>query len=160
MWGHRAQIDRDLYKQHMLNEMLGTENLTIEEKSVEDLILHQETGSSRITCGGVVTGTSHFASFNDKESISVKMQSIEKKSHPHCLFFSIRLLTFSHHLPLTFGLRPETADGEKIACKATVITTGTFLRGRICIGLDSFPAGRMGMRCTSLSAFFPSHRIA
>jgi tRNA uridine 5-carboxymethylaminomethyl modification enzyme len=36
------------------------------------------------------------------------------------------------------------ADGSQIYGKSTIITTGTFLRGRIHIGEDSYPAGRMG----------------
>lgn len=35
-------------------------------------------------------------------------------------------------------------DGTKITAKAVVITTGTFLRGQINIGLDIRPAGRIG----------------
>lgn len=35
------------------------------------------------------------------------------------------------------------ADGRKIACGALVLTTGTFLRGRIHIGERTFPAGRI-----------------
>src|SRR5450631_2575259 len=38
----------------------------------------------------------------------------------------------------------ETGNGEKIRCCALVLTTGTFLRGVIHIGSQSFPAGRMG----------------
>jgi tRNA uridine 5-carboxymethylaminomethyl modification enzyme len=38
----------------------------------------------------------------------------------------------------------ETGNGEKIHCGALVLTTGTFLRGMIHIGSQSFPAGRMG----------------
>lgn len=36
------------------------------------------------------------------------------------------------------------ADGTKVSSKAVVITTGTFLRGQINIGLDVRPAGRIG----------------
>lgn len=35
-------------------------------------------------------------------------------------------------------------DGTKIQAKAVIITTGTFLRGEINIGLDIRPAGRIG----------------
>ncbi|KAI1291757.1 Protein MTO1 -like protein, mitochondrial [Halotydeus destructor] len=37
-----------------------------------------------------------------------------------------------------------TGKGRSIKSKCTVITTGTFLRGTIHIGRESFPAGRMG----------------
>ena len=36
------------------------------------------------------------------------------------------------------------ADGTRISSRSVVITTGTFLRGQINIGLDTFPAGRFG----------------
>jgi tRNA uridine 5-carboxymethylaminomethyl modification enzyme len=38
----------------------------------------------------------------------------------------------------------STADGRSIPCQAVVLTTGTFLRGRIHIGARCFPAGRRG----------------
>jgi tRNA uridine 5-carboxymethylaminomethyl modification enzyme len=34
-------------------------------------------------------------------------------------------------------------DGRQVACKAVVLTTGTFLRGLIHIGDQRIPAGRM-----------------
>lgn len=37
-----------------------------------------------------------------------------------------------------------TADGQLHRCKGVVITTGTFLRGQINIGLEVTPAGRIG----------------
>jgi tRNA uridine 5-carboxymethylaminomethyl modification enzyme len=38
----------------------------------------------------------------------------------------------------------ETADGRRVAAGAVVLTTGTFLRGEIHLGLERWPAGRMG----------------
>jgi tRNA uridine 5-carboxymethylaminomethyl modification enzyme len=38
----------------------------------------------------------------------------------------------------------ETSLGEVIRAPAVIVTTGTFLRGLIHIGLQTFPAGRMG----------------
>jgi tRNA uridine 5-carboxymethylaminomethyl modification enzyme len=37
-----------------------------------------------------------------------------------------------------------TASGEQIAAKAVILTSGTFLKGLIHIGLNHFPAGRAG----------------
>ncbi|MCJ1426364.1 Mitochondrial Translation Optimization [Sticta canariensis] len=45
------------------------------------------------------------------------------------------------------GVRLES--GVSIRCNKVVITTGTFLRGEIHIGLDVFPSGRMGEAATA-----------
>ena len=43
-------------------------------------------------------------------------------------------------------------DGTRISSKSVVITTGTFLRGEVHVGMKSFPAGRMGEQAaTALS---------
>jgi tRNA uridine 5-carboxymethylaminomethyl modification enzyme len=38
----------------------------------------------------------------------------------------------------------ETHVGEKFAARTVIVTTGTFLRGLVHIGLKNFPAGRLG----------------
>lgn len=45
----------------------------------------------------------------------------------------------------------ETHIHEKILSRTVILTTGTFLRGLIHIGLDHFPAGRMGDPSSNLS---------
>jgi len=48
--------------------------------------------------------------------------------------------------------RVRLADGREVACQAAVLTTGTFLRGLIHVGLESRPGGRDGEpAATSLS---------
>ncbi|XP_030076290.1 5-taurinomethyluridine-[tRNA] synthase subunit MTO1, mitochondrial [Microcaecilia unicolor] len=58
VWGLRAQIDRKLYKKEMQREILSTPNLTVQEGSVEDLLImepdQQYPGKCRVT--GVVLG--------------------------------------------------------------------------------------------------------
>ena len=51
--GPRAQIDRILYKKTIQEELKDTPNLTLEEGSVEDLIVNQ-TGEDTYSCNGVV----------------------------------------------------------------------------------------------------------
>ena len=38
----------------------------------------------------------------------------------------------------------ETNVGERVTARAVIVTTGTFLRGLVHIGLKNFPAGRLG----------------
>lgn len=90
VWGHRAQIDRNLYKKHMQHELSTTPNLDFHISSADDLIIEEDPDQG-LVCKGIV----------DRE-------------------------------------------GNIIKSKATVITTGTFLRGQINIGSVSYPAGRLG----------------
>jgi tRNA uridine 5-carboxymethylaminomethyl modification enzyme len=59
VWGYRAQIDRDLYKKHIQNELFkDTPNLDILVASVEDLIVENPTsnnnGQTTIECYGII----------------------------------------------------------------------------------------------------------
>jgi len=83
--GPRAQEDKELYGRAVLQELLGTENLTLMEGEVLDLLV--EDGSIR----GVAL-----------------------------------------------------AGGQEILAGRVVLTTGTFLRGLLHMGLDSSPGGRVG----------------
>ena len=51
--GPRAQADRKLYRQAMQDELAGTENLTILEASVEDLLL-EDVGDQQVVSGVVL----------------------------------------------------------------------------------------------------------
>ena len=52
VWGPRAQIDRDLYKEAMKQELLGTEGLEILEGKVADIVLATDAS----TGGGALRG--------------------------------------------------------------------------------------------------------
>lgn len=94
VWGHRAQIDRNLYKKHMQNELIQTPNLDIMTTSVDDLIIEEDPNEGTV-CRGIID-----------------------------------------------------EFGHRVNSKATVMTTGTFLRGQINIGAVSYPAGRLGDKPT------------
>ncbi len=62
VWGHRAQIDRELYKKNMQEVILNTTNLTVQADQVNDLLLSvNEAGESndktdKLRIVGVVLG--------------------------------------------------------------------------------------------------------
>ncbi|NXN32162.1 MTO1 protein, partial [Nycticryphes semicollaris] len=93
VWGLRAQIDRQRYRQSMQREILNTPLLTVREASVEDLLLTEpepeRPGKCQVT--GVVLG-----------------------------------------------------DGSTVHARSVILTTGTFLRGMVLMGLEAQPAGRLG----------------
>lgn len=103
VWGPRAQIDRQLYKRAIQEELLSTPNLQIHASSVEDLIWDEVEAN-------IVT------------------------QHEHR----------SESSPLRQCKGVVLKDGTMVKSKTVVITTGTFLRAQINIGLDVRPAGRIG----------------
>ena len=53
VWGHRAQIDRNLYKKHLQAELISTPNLEINAASVDDLHIVFDPDNGPI-CKGIV----------------------------------------------------------------------------------------------------------
>lgn len=93
VWGHRAQVDREIYKKEIQSTILNTPNLSVEAAQVNDIILEKQ--------------------IND-EATSYK----------------------------AVGVIIE--NGKQLYSKSIVITTGTFLRANITIGLETKAAGRIG----------------
>ncbi|KAJ4207178.1 Mitochondrial Translation Optimization [Fusarium falciforme] len=97
VWGPRAQIDRDLYKKYMREELSSYPNLSIVLDSVSDIVL------------------------SDQEPVDGASSRIA-------------------------GVRLES--GQVLPTSKVIITTGTFLGGEIHIGLECYPAGRIGEAAT------------
>ncbi|BDD56308.1 Mitochondrial Translation Optimization [Monascus purpureus] len=56
VWGPRAQIDRDLYKKYMQQELLGTEGLSILEGKVADIVVSKEDLEDKPGIQGKIVG--------------------------------------------------------------------------------------------------------
>ncbi|VEU19366.1 DEKNAAC100894 [Brettanomyces naardenensis] len=100
VWGHRAQIDRELYRKEMEDYVAKYPNLDLLEGKIEDLIVEES------------------------DEVDVKGR--------HC----------GRLRGVVLG------DGTLLRCERVVITTGTFLGGEIHIGMEAWPAGRIG-ECAS-----------
>lgn len=56
VWGPRAQIDRDLYKRYMQEELLATEGLSIVEGKVADIVVSKEGLEETLGSQGKIVG--------------------------------------------------------------------------------------------------------
>ncbi|XP_030559685.1 protein MTO1 homolog, mitochondrial [Drosophila novamexicana] len=92
VWGPRAQIDRQLYKRAVQQELFNTPSLQIRAAAVDNLRIDaDETANGGARCNGVLL-----------------------------------------------------SNGELVHSRSVVLTTGTFLRAHINIGLEVKEAGRIG----------------
>lgn len=85
VWGYRAQIDRDLYKQHLQNELLrNTPNLEVLVAAVEDLIIDNPiTGANNQTvynCSGIILSKYFKSSSRSFHSFKRRFQMTALKS--------------------------------------------------------------------------------
>ena len=101
VWALRAQTDKRLYSQKMLRLLQTTENLTLREAMVTELIVNYETKIKSI---------------------------IEHESH--------------RRIGEIEGIK--TYFGSIYKARAVILTTGTFLGGKIWVGNQSMSAGRAG----------------
>ncbi|KAJ5368255.1 Mitochondrial translation optimization protein 1 [Penicillium cataractarum] len=56
VWGPRAQIDRDLYRKHMTDELVNTEGLNIVEGKVADIVVSKEGVENTAGAQGKIVG--------------------------------------------------------------------------------------------------------
>ncbi|KAK2710597.1 hypothetical protein QYM36_011950 [Artemia franciscana] len=131
VWGYRAQIDRKLYKKHLQEELINkTKNLDILPASVEDLIVSGQ-GEDR-SCEGVV--------LESKITILARC-----RNYPSWIS-ELPVDNYKVSSVSSVGYLGVILDGS-MSLKdhnCVVITTGTFLNGKINIGLETRPAGRFG----------------
>ncbi|RKP36542.1 glucose inhibited division protein A-domain-containing protein [Dimargaris cristalligena] len=122
--GPRAQIDRKLYKLHMQRELEQYPNLTIMQAGVDDIIMDRTLTPS--------------ASPDNSPAATVAADAPESLDIPRVPYGSISGIVLDNK--------------QAVFAPKVIITTGTFLKGEIHIGLTVYPAGRIGEKAaTALS---------
>ncbi|KAJ1984535.1 Mitochondrial Translation Optimization [Dimargaris cristalligena] len=122
--GPRAQIDRKLYKLHMQRELEQYPNLTIMQAGVDDIIMDRTLTPS--------------ASPDNSPAAIVAADAPESLDIPRVPYGSISGIVLDNK--------------QAVFAPKVIITTGTFLKGEIHIGLTVYPAGRIGEKAaTALS---------
>lgn len=121
VWGPRAQIDRKIYQREMQKMLENYPGLDIVEGAVKDIIL--DYGDNAV---------------NDAYSANAYAEGAAPSGS--------EAVVSSHRVPKIKGVTLE--DGSMIRTNKVVITTGTFLGGEIHVGLEVYPAGRIGEKAT------------
>ncbi|KAI7840665.1 hypothetical protein COHA_005587, partial [Chlorella ohadii] len=121
--GPRAQMDRLLYKRAVQGLLASVPNLEVHDGAVVDLIVQQRPTASSSSSSSSSAGASESNYSSSGGSSSG---------------------------PAVAGV--VLANGERIACRSVVVTTGTFLRGVIHVGSQSRPAGRIASLMSARAA--------
>ncbi len=125
--GPRTQADRKLYRQAMQRAIRETQNLTIIEGGVEDLIV--ASPSPRFcTQRGEGRGEGQLLAPNVSPPLTLTLSPCQAQGHGERGFVAGVILS----------------NGERLTAGAVVLTTGTFLNGLIHMGEQKIPAGRAG----------------
>lgn len=119
--GPRCQADRDLYKTYM-KKWFAHPNLFIFEDSVNDISI---LGTQYADAASLTADTEVRRIIGSSPAVA----SVRPAQHnPSAL------------VPQTEGV--ITSKGYHIHAKSIIITTGTFLKARVYVGQESYPAGR------------------
>ena len=131
--GPRAQMDRDLYKDSMQNELRNYPNLHLIEASVEDLLLEEPSVVSKSTSGLESLAPIDDSILNDNNG-DRNVASAQRIILPNSQDRKARIC----------GVKVQDKDGSthELQSRAVVITTGTFLRGVLMLGHDRYSGGR------------------
>lgn len=137
VWSPRAQCDKQAYRLKMREVLESQPNLKIKQAEVAELVVEQAPGSrlqasaTRSDDGAALSdeqlanGSWHLAAGELGDANANRQRPVAEDGRRTCRGIVLR-------------------DGRRVAAKAVVITTGTFLNGLIHCGEQQYPAGRSG----------------
>ena len=128
--GPRAQMDRVLYKQRMQAVIAAIPKLEVHDGAVRGLLLESLLSHTPAVTGDVA------ASDHGCEE-----RAHSDRIHSHAFASSSTQASLSAATHVIRGV--ELASGERVMCRAVVVTTGTFLRGVVHVGSQQRAAGRI-----------------
>ena len=138
VWSPRAQCDKQAYRLKVREVLESQANLWVKQAEVADVILEQVSGvRSQVSGGSLVDGRSSFAGSDEGWHSGARPVEAEES-----FANDRRLATNDRNNDRITGILLR--DGRRVAARAVIITTGTFLNGLIHCGEQQYPAGRSG----------------
>eukprot|EP00559_Dactyliosolen_fragilissimus_P004793 CAMPEP_0184865408 /NCGR_PEP_ID=MMETSP0580-20130426/18009_1 /TAXON_ID=1118495 /ORGANISM="Dactyliosolen fragilissimus" /LENGTH=847 /DNA_ID=CAMNT_0027364605 /DNA_START=261 /DNA_END=2804 /DNA_ORIENTATION=+ len=144
--GPRAQMDRDLYRNAMADQLFDKNihpGLECIEASVEDLMLEEGDGIDTLTPFGMVESSS--SSVFNKDDSSSSITDTVSADLEKAMDKTSSQATANERKARIRGVIVKDSNGEntrEISARCVIITTGTFLRGVLMIGKDRYVGGR------------------